>query len=344
MGADATEGNNIRACDSHGGTVRGVSAGPDLVFEPDDPTGIEQGIINAFYLGNFLHDFFYLLGFDETVGNFQHENPPGVGGGGDSLTVVVRDRIVDGWAFFDNRPDGTSPALELGRFHNSRHTALDADIVVHEFVHGVTNRMIGGKGVQAPLEHEQSLALGEGFSDYYAISIQNHYRRKAAQGAPEDSEEWGYAEWLTGGPPGLRTASYRNYPNAYGFIRGSKMKPHKAGEVWCATLLDLNRALGEGDRDVGDERGWQLVFDSLAFLHPGDEGPTFLHARDAIFCTYEALVQKGTIPGTAGLRSAVCKVFQDRGMGGSATSDGARYRDARESFDPIDMTQAGGCT
>jgi extracellular elastinolytic metalloproteinase len=63
--------------------------------------------------------------------------------------------MISGFAYFENRADGTSAKLEIGRFTNNRHTALDTDVVIHEFVHGVTSRVIGGKNMHSPLPHQQ---------------------------------------------------------------------------------------------------------------------------------------------------------------------------------------------
>ena len=327
-----TLGNNTNACDSGGQSAHAASSGSDFLFDASDDKGIEQCLINAFYVCNLMHDFFYFLGFDEEAGNFQKVNEAGVGGSNDALSVVVRNQMISGFAFFENRADGTSPKLELGRFINNRHTALDADVVIHEFVHGVTGRVIGGKNVHSPLPHQQSAALGEGFSDYYALSILNYYRRRAGLG-----EEWVYGRWVTDRARGMRTASYENYPNTYGFLTKPKMKTHKAGEVWCAALLDLNRALaanasGGPSANAGDEIGWQLVFDSLSLLHPSSKGPTFLHARDAIYDAFDALVGNGTIPADPAVEAAVQKVFRDRGMGTDASSSNAKFRQAKEGF------------
>lgn len=147
-------------------------------------------------------------------------------------------------------------------------------------------------------------------------------------------EEWIYGRWLSGRDRGLRTASYEGYPNSYGFLRKSGMKPHVAGEVWCRALLDVHRALGGagGDRNLGDERGWQLVLDSLRFLHPGPKGPHFLHARDALFSAFAAAVQAGMLPGDPALRQGVEEAFRVRGMGPGAASADAEFGSAREAF------------
>ena len=315
-----------------GEPVRARRIDGDLVFMADPDAEHDRAAINAFYLCSFLHGFFYRLGFDERAGNFQEVHRDGSPGAGDAVRVFVQDRELPGYAFFDNRADGTHPILELGPQSSGRHSAFDAHLVIHEFAHGVTNRIVGAEGsLHTPLEHQQSRALGEGFSDYWAISILNSQRRQAGL-----EERWAYAEWFAGKPTGLRSRSYEGHDRTYRFLRAPQMNAHTAGEVWCATLLDLNRVLGQDDRDRGDERGWRVAFDSLALLHPGPRGPHFLHARDAVLSAYHALVEAGELPDDDELRDRVHQVFRDRGMGGDATSKNARFRSAEEGTAPID--------
>ncbi len=395
-----TRGNNVDVRTSDDRRIRARDEQGELIFEAPDDDEIAGAAINAFYLCNFLHDFFYLLGFDERVGNFQEVNADGSPGGGDAVDVLIHDRELPGLAFFDNRTDGKKPKLELGRHGSGRHTAFDAHMVIHEFAHGVTNRVVGGpQNLHTPLEHQQSRALGEGFSDYWAISIQNYYRRRAGRvdadglGEPDGpgdvgaaldgdggldaagaaatrettgangaaaadtdadpleageadaaAEEWDYASWLSGGAPGLRSRSYDGYHRTYRFLKRPAMNAHTAGEVWCAALLGLNRALAPGDRDLGDRLGWRLVFDSLALLHHGREGPHFLHARDAILCAFDALVEGGSLPDDDATRERVLDVFRDRGLGGNASSKNARFRRAEEGFGPIGTDYQEHCS
>ncbi|MEQ8330427.1 MAG: M36 family metallopeptidase [Longimicrobiales bacterium] len=335
-----TRGDNVDVRLPGGSRVRATPVQGHLRFDPDASDEYGRAAVNAFYLCNTLHDFFYLLGFDERAGNFQRSHADGTPGAGDPVCVLIRDREVSGLGFFENRTDGTEPSLELGPHPSGRHSAFDAHLVIHEFAHGVTDRIVGARDdLWAPLQHEQSRALGEGFSDYWAVSIQNYERRRAARaaGTPEDdAETWAYAGWLSGNHDrGLRSRSYADHDGTYASLRGRGMNAHTAGEVWCATLLDLNRALGQGDRDRGDVLGWKLVFDSLNFLHPGRHGPHFLHARDALLSAYDALVIDGVIPADDDLRSAVHGVFRDRGMGGDASSKNGRFRSAEEGSGPI---------
>lgn len=70
-----------------------------------------------------------------------------------------------------------------------------------------------------------------------------------------------------------------NYPFHYGNLGTGNYTtdPHNMGEVWCATLLEL-------DRQIGAPLAIQIVIDALK-LTPAN--PTFLQARDAILAALE---------------------------------------------------------
>lgn len=76
--ADCTLGNSTKAhLDENGMTLKGVKLSVTdnkIIFDPTDPFGDEQKILNIFYYNCFMHDFFYLLGFREADGNFQFNN------------------------------------------------------------------------------------------------------------------------------------------------------------------------------------------------------------------------------------------------------------------------------
>ncbi|MCP4657970.1 MAG: hypothetical protein GY856_21385, partial [bacterium] len=78
-----TSGNN--AVCYRGNKRRGLEgrlADGAVTFDPADAEGEDQCLLNAFYFCNYLHDFFYLLGFDEEEGNFQRQNLTATAGGG----------------------------------------------------------------------------------------------------------------------------------------------------------------------------------------------------------------------------------------------------------------------
>ena len=72
------------------------------------------------------------------------------------------------------RADGLFAVMNMGLVAaTGRHTANDADVVFHEFTHGVSNRLVGGMRDANALEEPQSGAMGEGWSDYFALTLRN---------------------------------------------------------------------------------------------------------------------------------------------------------------------------
>jgi extracellular elastinolytic metalloproteinase len=144
---DRTIGNSTNAHQGNSGpTFRGAVQNGVLTFDPANPVGVDQLVLNLFYYCCFMHDFFYLLGFRESDGNFQHGNF-GIGGlfWSDRVDARVHPGIVHGTANMSTPIDGFNPIMNMGLVaHTNRHTALDSTVVFHEFMHGVTNRLVGG--------------------------------------------------------------------------------------------------------------------------------------------------------------------------------------------------------
>lgn len=90
-------------------------------------------------------------------------------------------------------------------------SALDSDIVWHEYGHGLTWRMIGR--MSGPM----SGAIGEGMSDVLAIIV-------------NDNDV--VAEYSGADPGGIRSEPYANYSRTYGDVAGTGV--HFDGEVYGA--------------------------------------------------------------------------------------------------------------
>jgi extracellular elastinolytic metalloproteinase len=88
---------------------------------------------------------------------------------------------------------------------------VDADIVYHEYGHGLTWRMIGR--MNGPLAG----AIGEGMSDVLSVIINDDDR---------------VGEYAFSNPLGIRSAPYTNYPRTYGDVAGTEV--HFDGEVYGA--------------------------------------------------------------------------------------------------------------
>src|SRR6185436_14783801 len=122
---------------------------------------------------NVMHDFSYDLGFTETSGNFQTNNFGRGGTGNDSVRAEAKDGSGTNNANFATPPEGQRPRMQQFLFtapNPDRDSSVDSDVVFHEYGHGISNRLIGnGSG----LGGTQSGAMGEGWSDYWAATLNN---------------------------------------------------------------------------------------------------------------------------------------------------------------------------
>jgi extracellular elastinolytic metalloproteinase len=317
----------------NGSTVEGV-----LTFDPGDEGahGDIQKVINIFYFCNYMHDFFYMLGFDERHGNFQKINFTGLGTGSDPVLARAHPGPVRGTANMLTLADGVRAEMNMGLVAGgiNRHTAFDSDVVFHEFVHGVTNRLVGGRLDARGLREPQSRGMGEGWSDYFALSIQNCL---ALIKDPEAREKTVTGDWVVKRPNGIRLAPYDdNYPATFGDVgSGDYDEEHAVGEIWCAALMKLNRDFGAaiGDKIRGHRIGWQIVVDGLK-LTPAN--PSFLDARDAIIRALEDLKTTGRITEDefGSLNRAAWTAFAHFGMGPNANSVGPSLHGITEDRNP----------
>jgi len=312
-------------------SLTGNLNGNTVEFNPKPQFGDEQKLLNIFYFCSYMHDFLYILGFDEAAGNFQKVNFTHQGVAGDPVLAHAHSGPVTGTANMSTDADGNPPVMNMGLVRSSdRHTAFDADVVFHEFTHGLTNRLVGGMRQGHMLEAPQSTGMGEGWSDFFALTIQNYFRAQNGQ-----NERVVTGNWVVNNATGIRSHAYDDaYPFTYGQVaRFPRFDPftrqpdpnglpdeHQTGEIWCATLLMMVRRMREALGDVDGYRlGWQVVVDGLK-LTPGN--PTFLQARDAIMLALDHMLEQRRIPQAvhASARQAALKAFGRFGMGPNASS------------------------
>ncbi|QQS46363.1 MAG: M36 family metallopeptidase [Acidobacteriota bacterium] len=304
VGTDRTEGNSVFArLGSSGQSGTGVNQGGTVVFDPPAATGDDQKVLNIFYYNCVMHDFFYLLGFREQDGNFQSNNLGRGGLAADRVDARAHSGPVFGTANMATPADGLSPIMNMGLVSSTnRHTAFDSSVVFHEFTHGVSNRLVGGPADDRALEAIQSGGMGEGWSDYIACSI-------------NDATVVG--NWVVNDPGGIRGFPYdSNFPDHFGKLgTGRYNQVHNIGEIWCATLMEMNRKIGK-------VLGLQLVVDGFK-LTPAN--PSFLDARDAILRALEGKRSAGQITQAEydAARKGIWEAFAKFGMGPNARSNGA---------------------
>ncbi len=321
--SDQTLGNSTLATLGNSPTsLKGVLQGNVVAFEPADEKGDEQKMLNIFYFCNYMHDFLYILGFDEAAGNFQRTNFTHTGLGGDPVQARAHAGAVRGTANMSTFPDGTPPVMNMGLVTSTgNHTAMDADVVFHEYVHGLTNRVVGGRFNTGALDEPQSSGMGEGWSDYYALTIISYFIGK---------EKTVTGDWVVNNENGIRTAPYDDlYPVKFGGIGGFEDE-HDVGEVWCAALMMMTRKirLALGNDQDGYRLSWQIVTDGLK-LTPAN--PSFLAGRDAILMALDELRKANKIPASTFrlVRRACWEAFAHFEMGLNASSNGASLHGVR---------------
>ena len=311
VSVDSTEGNSTDAhLGSNGPSSQGTLQAGVLTFNPANSAGDDQKVLNIFYYNGVMHDYFYLLGFREADGNFQQDNLGRGGLANDRVDARAHSGAVDGTANMSTPMDGSNPVMNMGLVTSTdRHTAFDSSVVYHEFSHGVTNRLVGGPADAFALEESQSGGMGEGWSDYFACTI---------------NDTIVVGDWVVNDPGGIRDFPYdSNFPDNFGDLGTGRYRgftvdgdraPHAIGEIWCATLLEMNR-------NIGADLGAQLVVDGLKLTAAN---PSFLDARNAILAALDDMLAAGQL--NAGQHettlNGIWQAFARFGMGPNAQSNG----------------------
>ncbi|MEM7249587.1 MAG: M36 family metallopeptidase, partial [Acidobacteriota bacterium] len=308
--ADETIGNNVHVQDDLDGddATLGLAAqatsGPDPLafdhaFTGTVETDLAASSVNLFYWVNWTHDRLWHLGFDEAAGNFQQDNFGRGGLGGDPIIVDVQDSIGLNNANFRTLPDGRSPRTQFFNWNRSgelRDGGFDVSVIIHEFGHGLSNRLVDGPTQTGCLRGGQPGALGEGWSDFLAASFLD----RPIIGA------WSVENF----DRGLRRYTFDVHPVHYGELCGDgPFSVHRDGEVWAATLWDLRDLfMDRHGVDTGRCRFERLVVDAMK-LTPCR--PSYVDARDALLLAAE-------LHGEDGDRCLLWEGFAARGLGASA--------------------------
>ncbi|KFA50369.1 hypothetical protein S40293_10277, partial [Stachybotrys chartarum IBT 40293] len=302
---------------------------PDLSFEY--PFSLSTGnpaeysdasITQLFYTVNMYHDLLYILGFTEEAGNFQMNNNGNGGVGNDFVILSSQDTLFTNNAAWLHERDGRMPVMFMMIWTSTsphRDSAFDAGVVIHEYTHGVSQRLTGGNSNQDCMSNLEAQAMGEGWGDFMATAI----RIKE-----QDTRQTNYpiASWLNGRSVGLRQALYSTdlRTNSYTYRSfGSGLRVvHYAGMIWANILYEMlwnlidkhgknTNAFPEFDENGVPTDGRflaiQLVLDGMA-MQPCN--PSIPAARDAILDADRALT------GGANL-CEIWTAFAKRGMGPS---------------------------
>ena len=211
-------------------------------------------------------------------------------------------------------PDFTIPTPgPFGGFDSD----LDNGVIVHEYGHGISNRLTGGPSSSNCLRNFEQ--AGEGWSDWFGLVMTSTSADIAEQGRGIGT--YVNDEGIEG--LGIREFKYSRdmtiNPHNYSNINTGSV-PHGVGSVWAVTIWDLYWNMIDiygFDEDIyngdgGNNKTMQLVLDGLK-LQPCS--PTFLDSRDAIIAA--------DIANNDGVNFClIWETFARRGLGVSAKVGG----------------------
>jgi hypothetical protein len=309
---DLTTTGIVSYRDLNAGSVSGVAGStPNGIAQTFPGNDLNLSITNLSYQLNLMHDTFQSLGFDEAAGNFQTNN---FGNGGTERDPVLAEAQFGLGAineiFFETGPDGLPGFMATGLFDTNagaclRDSSFDASLIRHEFTHGVSARMVGGPAAGFALESFQGAALGEGWSDAFAITTLNDPVIGAYVACDPDG--------ISSAPYNANPANYalfgnRGGPFAAGIGRIFAPEEHIDGEIWAAAAWDMHVSLGEPATR-------ELLFEAMRYA-PVE--PTMVQARDAV------LIADSVLFGGSHTNQ-LWSIFANRGLGASASSSAGSF-------------------
>ncbi len=268
----------------------------------------DAAMAQAFYFGNIYHDRLYALGFNEVAGNFQVNNYGRGGLGNDAVQLDCQDGGGTNNANFGTPGDGQSPRCQMYLWTNTtprRDGDLDAEVIFHEFTHGLSNRL-------SSLGATQSGGMGEGWSDFMACCllsasgedpnapvdfggyVTNNFYRGIRRYPYSTDMTKNLLTWDAYGTAGT---------TAQGVTRSTEV--HNTGEIWCTTLWECRAGLFEIYGFAANQLIEQLVVDGLKLQAAN---PTFAQARDGIL--QADLVNNGGVN-----QLILWRAFAKRGLG-----------------------------
>ncbi|ORX65211.1 hypothetical protein BCR32DRAFT_226207 [Anaeromyces robustus] len=304
-----TRGNNVQVYENGDGdkdldeNTSGVDGGKDMKFEfiyDEEKESIKDNqkaaASNVFYVTNLLHDLYYELGFTEAEGNFQTNNFSGEGIGGDPVIVIINDRSGKNNAQMTTGIDGVPPKLRLYPFTEKesveRDPAFDNQIIIHEYTHGLSQRITGGPGNVKCLMSPESNALNEGWSDFFANAIQFRSDR-------DRNTELRLFEYVIDGARNFPiTSNMRVNPLMYSYLThdvDEDLDTYGGAEVWSVMLHEIfwnvvenyqsneNFFLKDQQTEESDSSNLLVMKMIIEGMKRQPCNPTFINARDSIF-------------------------------------------------------------
>jgi len=283
------DANNVADAGSSpsGGATRNFDFALNLANAPS--TYRPGAVTNLFYWNNIIHDVQYNYGFDEAAGNFQLNNYGRGGAGNDPVRAEAQDGAGTNNANFGTPADGSRPRMQMFVWtapNPDRDGDLDASIVIHEYGHGISNRLVGGpQNVNCLTNRQQA---GEGLSDWWALA----YTARPGDTGPLGRGIGTYALNQPTTGQGIRSQRYSTNPAintwTYASINGMAV-PHGVGSVWAQGMWEVywklvdahgfDANLYNANGNAGNQRAMLYVNEGLKNTACN---PTFTQIRDGI--------------------------------------------------------------
>ena len=297
-----------------------------------------QNAAQVMYYLNKYHDHLAgaPYGFSAAAGNFELAGGDPVAG--NTMDGANSNHGLPDKNHFDNAnmstpPDGTPPLMQMYLFRAAPGlTTLptanggdDAEVVYHEYTHGLSNRLVLFPDGTSGLTTQQANSMGEGWSDWYAEDFLNNQGLKpdtatvgdVVMGAisfagilrtqPVDCPVGAGSPCVGSPDAGSGGYTYGDFGKVAGFP-----EVHADGEIWLETLWQIRQTLGPVVAET-------LVTRAMELSPPG---PSYLDMRNAI-------IQADTVNFAGADLTTLWTIFAQRGMGYFAESTG-------DSFTPIE--------
>ena len=239
---------------------------------------------------------------------------------------------------------GATVTVSMGKTLPDRDSDFDAGVIAHEYGHGISNRLTGGRSAADCLGNAQQ--MGEGWSDFYGLVLTQHDPEQRTRGVGtylifEDNVEG------TGIRPYPYSPDMSVNPVTYGDVRNAGSNflsvPHGVGYAYNSVLWDLawelvdfygrvgNVAAGP-DAEGADFGGFNavtaLVTESLK-IQPCSPGQ--LDNRDAMIAA-DAVLYGGMHA------EQLSNAFARRGYGQNAVQGNSNsFAGIVEDFTPLDI-------
>ena len=257
---------------------------------------------------------------------------------GAEINPAATNQLVRNNAYFQTALDGTQPFLAMLMWNASVNgqivdldSSYDAGVIIHEYTHGVSTRL-AGTDASTGLRSNQGGGMGEGWSDFFAMSFLNG-------DLPLDGT------YPTGSYVTQRLRGVRNFPYSTRFDRDPLTfadisyynEVHAQGTVWCSILWDMRQAFVERyGFQSGRDAAERVVINGLKVT---PLAPTFVDARDAILLA-------DRISNNGANQDLIWRAFARRGLGKSAVTslipEGVGFRIAvTEGYDLPPAFSAG---